>query len=48
MKGVIVNKGSISEEWKAVRGFQNGSKRKAGRSGCGIVIKGVDRENMNH
>ena len=35
---------SNSEEWKAVRGFQDGSKRKAGGSGRGIVINGVDRE----
>ena len=30
--------------WKAIRGFWDGSFKDDGRSGCGIVIKGVDRE----
>ena len=30
--------------WKAMRGFWDGSFKVDGRSGCGIVIQGVDRE----
>ena len=30
--------------WKAITGFWDGSFKDNGRSGCGIVIKGVDRE----
>ena len=31
--------------WKAIRGFWDGMFKADGRSGCGIVIKGVDRAN---
>ena len=30
--------------WKAIRGFWDGSFKDNGKSGCGIVITGVDRE----
>ena len=30
--------------WKAIQGFWDGSFKDDGKSGCGIVIKGVDRE----
>ena len=30
--------------WKAIRDFRDGSFKDDGRSGCGIVIKEVDRE----
>ena len=30
--------------WKAVRGYWGGSKKESGSSGCGVVIRAVDRE----
>ena len=33
-----------STTWKAIRGFWDGSFKDNSKSGCGIVIKGVDRE----
>ena len=41
---IISGKRVDSTTWKAIRGFWNGSFKDNGRSGCGIVIKGVDRE----
>ena len=41
---ITVDKGDNTENWKAVRGFWDGSKKTGGRCGCGIVIKGVDRD----
>ena len=35
-------KGNNTENWKEVRGFWDVSTKTDGRSGCGIVIKGVD------
>ena len=35
--------GTNTERWKAVKGFWDGSAEDNGKSGCGIVIKGVDR-----
>ena len=32
------------ETWKAVRGCWDGSKQEDGSSGCGIVIRAVDRK----
>ena len=32
------------EKWKAVRGFWDGSSKRDGKSGCGVIIKGVDRD----
>ena len=32
------------QTWKAIRGFWDGSFKDDGKSGCGIVIKGVDRK----
>ena len=40
---IIIDKGSNTERWKAVRAFWDGSSKNNGRSGCGVVIKGVDR-----
>ena len=36
--------GNNTENWKGVRGFWDGSKKTGGRSGCGVVMKGVDRD----
>ena len=32
-----------NEKWKAARGFWDGSTKCDGRSGCGVVVKGGDR-----
>ena len=36
--------GRNTEEWKAVSGYWDGSKKTDGRSGCGVVTKGIDRD----
>ena len=41
---VTVEKEENTENWKAVRGFLEGSQKKDGRSGCGVLIKGVDSD----
>ena len=41
---IIVGKGKNTENWKAVRCFWDGSTKTYGRSVCGVVIKGVDRD----
>ena len=41
---ITIEKGDTTEHWKAVRGFCDGSTRTDGRSGCGVVIKGVDQD----
>ena len=33
-----------TETWKAVKGFWDGSSKNNGRSGCGVVIEGVDKD----
>ena len=33
----------INRKWKSIRGWWDGSTKSDGRSGCGVVIKGVDR-----
>ena len=40
----MVDNGSNTEKWKAVRGLWDGSSKINGRSGCEVVIKGVDRD----
>ena len=32
-----------TKDWKAVRGYWDGSKKSSGWSGCGVVIKAVDK-----
>ena len=39
----MVDNGNNDEKWKAVLGFWDGSSKINDRSGCGVVIKGVDR-----
>ena len=39
----IVDRCIITETWKAVKGFWDGSAKDNGKSGCGVVIKGFDR-----
>ena len=41
-RNITVEKGNKTENWKAVRGFWDGSTKIDGSSGCGVVIKGVD------
>ena len=41
---IIIDKRVGSTTWKAIRGFWDGSFKDNGGSGCGFVIKGVDRE----
>ena len=37
-------KGSNTERWKAVKGFWDGRSKNNGRSGCGVVVKGADKD----
>ena len=41
---VVIDKKSNAHTWKAVKGFWDGSCRENGESGCGVLIKVVDRE----
>ena len=41
---VVVDRKSNAATWKAVKGFWDGSCKDNGKSGCGVAIKGVDRE----
>ena len=41
---IVYDRRNNSETWKAVRGHWDGSFKDNGSSGCGIVIKGVDRK----
>ena len=41
---VVVDRKSNADTWKAVKGFWDGSCKDDGKSGCGVVIKEVDRE----
>ena len=43
-KEIVVGKGSHEVKWKTVKGFWDGSCKEDGRSGCGVVVKGVDKE----
>ena len=42
---MIVDRSNHTETWKAVTGFWDGRFKDNGKSGCGVVIKGVDRVN---
>ena len=42
----MIDKGSNSEKWKAAKGFWDGSGKDNGKGGCGVVVKGVDRETL--
>ena len=41
---IVIDRRDATTIWKAIRGFFDGSFKDNGRSGCGRVIKGVDRE----
>ena len=41
---IVLDKRDNSETWKAVRGFWDGSFKNNGNNGCGVVIKGADKE----
>ena len=41
---IVIDRREESTVWKATRGLWDGSFKDNGRSGCGIVVKGVDRE----
>ena len=41
---VVIDRKGDADTWKAVKGFWDGSFKDNGNSGCGVVIKGVDRE----
>ena len=41
---ITVEKGDNTDKSKAVGEFLDGSKKTDGRSGCGVVMEGVDRE----
>ena len=40
---IVSDRCDSSETWKAVKGYWDGSFNDNGKSGCGVVIKGVDR-----
>ena len=40
----VADKGNNTERWKAVKGFWDGCFKNNGRSGCGVVVEGVDRD----
>ena len=42
-KEIVIGKNN-TEKWKAIKGFSDGSCKENGRSGCGVVVKGVDKE----
>ena len=44
LRKIVLDKRDNSETWKAVRGFRDGSFKNNDNSGCGVVIKGTDRE----
>ena len=41
---IVIDRRNDSATWKAMRGFWDGSFKDNGKSVCGIVVKGVDRE----
>ena len=41
---VVIDRQGFADTWKAVKGFGDASCNDNGESGCGVVIKGVDRE----
>ena len=43
LRKVVNDKGKSTERWEAVRAFWDGSSKINGRSGYGVVIKGVHR-----
>ena len=45
---ITVDKGDNTENWKAVRGLWDCSKKTGGRSGCGVVIKGCGQRQVDH
>ena len=42
---IVIDRRDATTSWKAIRGFWDGNFKDNGRSGCGIVIKEVDRGN---
>ena len=42
-KEIVADKGSNTEKWKAITEFWDGSCKGNGRSGCGVIVAGVDR-----
>ena len=36
---IVIDRGSDSETWKAVKGFRDDSSKDNGKSGCGVVIQ---------
>ena len=38
---IVIDTRDNSESWKAVKGFLDGSSEDNGKSGCGVVVKGV-------
>ena len=43
-RNIIIDRSNNTETWKAVKGFWDGSSENNGRSGCGVLIIGVDRD----
>ena len=41
---IFVDRGNNAETWKVVKSFWDGSSENNGRSGCGVLIEGVDRD----
>ena len=45
---IVVDRNSNTEKWKVVKGFWDVSSEDNGNSGCGVVIKGLDRDKTGH
>ena len=42
-RNIIVDRSNMTETWKAAKGYWDGSLKDNGKSGCGVVMKVVDR-----
>ena len=43
---IPVEKGNKTENWTAVRSVWDGSKKTDGRTRCGVVVNGLDRDKL--
>ena len=43
LRKLVIDKCNNSETWKAVKGYWDGSSKDYGKSGCGVVIKEVNK-----
>ena len=43
-RNIIVDRCNTTETWKAVKGFRDGSAKDNGNSGCGVLIKVINKD----